>query len=79
MKWLARKGDHPAVSATLEELFAKCAEYGRLRLWQHEEGGWVATIKLKTDNPAVDAEINSGYSNIPMDPRVALQLVLEKL
>lgn len=65
-----------ALPKTLDELFAELAKYGRLSLYQHDDGKWSAKLEIPTTNPAITAEIRSGFNH--GTPHEALKELLKK-
>lgn len=67
----------PPGEVSLDELFARAAAFGRLRLFCMEDGAWHAHIDLPTNNKAIKAEIASNFNH--KTPHEAIGYVLGKL
>ncbi len=82
MTLLSRILPKPAQNAlpqTLDGLFAEIGKYGRLSiLMQHDNGDWSARIDIPTTNPAIRAELSSGFDKSFKTPHEALKEILRK-
>ncbi len=73
-KWRS-KPVQKALPQTLDGLFAEIAKCGRLSMMRHDDGTWSARLKVPTTNPAITAQLESGFNHTT--PHKALQALLK--